>query len=185
MAVGFCDIVTVHHVPAYSEIYGQHPRTFVFAHDGAKLQVVSPPTPEKRTRYPVEHSLALCECEPPFVASTHRRSVNVSRIYQHEHELTGVTTGTRRGRACGRLPCVPPSEPTGLADGARPSQSVSDVHADQLYLFVSGSSDLIAPVLMPSYFARVVCDVASKRITILHRPARRPPPARGYELYTT
>ena len=83
MKVGFDDKVAVHYVPAYAEIYGQHPRTFVFAHDGSKIPVAYPQPPEKNTKFPAEHSLSLCEFEPPFTDSTHRRSMNASSIDLH------------------------------------------------------------------------------------------------------
>ena len=76
--------------PPYAEIYGQHPRTFVFAHDGSKLPIAITQPPEKNTKFPTtEHSLSLCEMEPaPFYDSTHRRSMNVSRIYSSSSHET-------------------------------------------------------------------------------------------------
>ena len=126
MTVGFDEKVTVHHVPAYSEIYGQHPRTFVFAHDGSKLQVDSPPPPDRRTKYPAEHSLALCEMAPCSDDSSHRRSMNVSRIYPHHPELTGIDRNPclRPPSRTLRPPLPPPSEPTGSGREPVPSESV-------------------------------------------------------------
>ena len=165
-------------MPAYSEIYGQHPRTFVFAHDGSKLPVDSPPAPDRRTKFPVVHPLSLCECEPPLDASTHRRSVNVSRIYQHRYELTGSLTGTRRSRSgrCGR-PCRSPAELTGWTE-ARPMC----VRADMCFPPLFGSS-----LSRRRFCSRVPFDlrcIASRidEIKVTHtyrRPAadRRPPGA--------
>ena len=83
MHVGFDEKVSIHYVPAYADIYGQHPRSFVFAHDGSKIPIVATQPPEKRTKYPTKHSLSLCEYEPPFTDSTHRRSMNVGSIDHH------------------------------------------------------------------------------------------------------
>ena len=83
MRVGFDEKVSTHYVHAYAEIYGQHPRSFVFAHDGSKIHIVATLPLEKRTKYPTKHSLSLCEYEPPFTDSTHRRSMNVGSIDHH------------------------------------------------------------------------------------------------------
>ena len=63
MHVGFDEKVSIHYVPAYADIYGQHPRSFVFAHDGSKIPIVATLPLEKRTKYPTKHSLSLCEYE--------------------------------------------------------------------------------------------------------------------------
>ena len=85
MKVGFDEKIVTHYVPAYSEIYGQHPRTFVFNHDGSKISIVGSKVPDatQSTRYPREHSLALCEMQPVILDSNLRRSMSVCGIYHH------------------------------------------------------------------------------------------------------
>ena len=50
LTVGFDEKVAIHFVTAYSEIYGQHPSTFNFAHDGTKLFITSPESYKAATR---------------------------------------------------------------------------------------------------------------------------------------
>ena len=118
MKVGFDEKVAVHHVPAYSEIYGAHPRTFNFSHDGTKIPIVGPVVPDtlRRTRYPREHSLALCEMQPATLDSTRRRSMNACSIYQF--------CPSRAAQAV-HVPCPAPMQVEVIAKRSRKQKSVS------------------------------------------------------------
>ena len=99
LSVGFVEKTTIHYVTAYAEVYGQHPRTFHFAHDGTKIPISSPwPGLSKRatrsTTSARERSLSLCEMQPPFADYSHRRSMNTPCIDQARREL--VISGSSR-----------------------------------------------------------------------------------------
>ena len=85
--VGFDDNIVTYEIPAYSEIYGRHPRSFNFGPEGQMLPVFPVDGPRaaiKRTRYsriqPIE--LSALSCEPALLRdSARRRSASISRIY--------------------------------------------------------------------------------------------------------
>ena len=83
--VAFDDNVVAYEVPAYAEIYGQHPRTFHFGPDGQKVSIVSP-DPYSKSIHPHRESreLSTLICEPSALVSDSapRRSTNVCRTYR-------------------------------------------------------------------------------------------------------